>query len=932
MGRRLTHDDYTVACICPMGVELAPVEAMLDETHQSLPTTRDTNNYTLGRMGAHNVVIAVMPEIGNNSAATVATQLLNDFTSIRFGLLVGIGGGIPSDDENNIRLGDVVISKPTATFGGVVQFDRGKIYSDGQFERTGTLKKPPAVLMASVQRLEAQHKRTGSQISKYLSEMLEKFPNMEEEEYVYPGMEHDQLFEATYNHKGGRTCRMCDWGKVIERAPRKNSVPKIHYGTIGSSNVVIKDGITRERLREDLGILCVEMEAAGLMDEFSCLVIRGICDYSDSHESKNWRPYAAATAAAYAKELLSIIPAQEIVVTTKAADAIRASMSQHSQPLGPGATWSRTALHDAIAEGDENKATMLLKTGADINAHDPQGYTPLNLAIWNGNERMVKFLLDNKAQVEDSEKCLSALHAAIINGHKTIVELLLKGGADTERRSSGETPLSAAVNGGHELLVKLLLDRGALVDAKDLKGRTPLLYAVLRGHMKIVILLLQWGAKVDERDRIGGTPIKSATGHFHTALEQWSSDGAYSRMAKLLVDRSLEELDGMNTPAKWALHLAVKNNHETVVKSLLDLGAEVDKKNDAGKTPLDLAIENENRALVELLATCGGDEQYSKRRLHILAWMNNLALTYYCRGRIKEAEWLLVPVVKARKKMLGEEHLDTVTTKNILACCYSGQGRLKETEDILVPVMDTRERVLGEEYPNILTSMDDLALMNNLASNYLSQSQMKEAEWLLEPMVQIRKKVLGIEHPDTLTAMNNLAWAYYCQRQLRKAEEILLPVTTIRNRMLGNDHPDALTSMNFLALTYLRQGRFDEAQDILVFVVEARKRVLGEEDLNTLESMDNLAWICISHGRLREAELLLEPVVKARKKMLGEKHTATRRSMKNLAFTLQGQQRELGKPQLPVTKGRGMMSEEHLNEDRRNKGSIWKRILGTREP
>ncbi len=123
---RLTHQDYTVACICPMGVELAPVEAMLDEMHQSLPTSRDNNSYTLGRIGAHNIVFSVMPEIGNNSAATVATQLLNDFASIRFGLLVGIGGGIPGDDEDDIRLGDVVVSKPTATFGGMCSLIGGR--------------------------------------------------------------------------------------------------------------------------------------------------------------------------------------------------------------------------------------------------------------------------------------------------------------------------------------------------------------------------------------------------------------------------------------------------------------------------------------------------------------------------------------------------------------------------------------------------------------------------------------------------------------------------------------------------------------------------------------------------------------------------------------------------------------------------------------
>lgn len=320
-SRRLTHDDYTVACICPMGVELAPLMAMLDERHPSLPTSRDSNSYTLGRMGEHNVVLAVMPQIGNNPAASVATQLLNDFKCIRFGLLVGIGGGIPGGN-NDIRLGDVVVSKPTDTFGGVVQYNQGKIKAHGLFERTGTLHKPPKVLMATVQSLEAHHRVHGNRIIEYLEEMLKNNPRMgEEDEYVYRGIEHDQLFDADYNHPGGETCEQCDPSKIVGRARRKHTRPRIWYGTIGSADVVTKDSVTRRKLREDLGIICVEMEAAGLMDDFSCLVIRGICDYADSHKNKRWQPYAAATAAAYAKELLSKIPAQEVVETAKAADA-----------------------------------------------------------------------------------------------------------------------------------------------------------------------------------------------------------------------------------------------------------------------------------------------------------------------------------------------------------------------------------------------------------------------------------------------------------------------------------------------------------------------------------------------------------------------------------------------------------------------------------
>jgi nucleoside phosphorylase len=312
-----------------MGVELAAVEAMLDEIHPSLPSARDKNCYTLGRMGVHNIAIAVMPEIGTDRAAIVATQLLNEFKSIRFGLLIGIGGGIPVEGEHDIRLGDVVVSKPTATFGGVVQFDRGKVHPDGRFERTGMLNKPPAVLAANAQKLQAQHRRMGNQTLKYLSEILEKYPAMKEE-YFYQGAEHDLLFEATYDHQGGNDCRRCDRSKVVDRRPRKETSPRIHYGTIGSANQIVKDAVTREKLREDFGIICVEMEAASLMDEFPCLVIRGICDYADSHKNKRWQPYAAATAAAYAKELLSIIPAQDVGATEGALQAMQISRGASS--------------------------------------------------------------------------------------------------------------------------------------------------------------------------------------------------------------------------------------------------------------------------------------------------------------------------------------------------------------------------------------------------------------------------------------------------------------------------------------------------------------------------------------------------------------------------------------------------------------------------
>ena len=324
---RLNHDDYTVAIICPMGVELTPVRAMLHAEHQSLPSSREHNAYKLEQIGKHNVVLATQHDIGIQSAATVAAQLLNDFKSIRFGLLVGIGGGIPDEDYDDeeledIRLGDIVVSMPTGQFGGVVQFDRGKTSADGQFVQTGSLNKPPTVLAINLETLRSEHQMHGNKIDQHIKEMLEKFPRLVED-YACRGPEHDLLFQPDYTHPAGKkSCRYCDSSKLVDRFDRKPPGTKIHYGTIGSSSKVIKDSQTRDQLRKNLGILCVEMEAAGLMDTFPCLVIRGICDYADSHKNKKWQPYAAAVAAAYAKELLEQIEPAEIHQTRTMVEAM----------------------------------------------------------------------------------------------------------------------------------------------------------------------------------------------------------------------------------------------------------------------------------------------------------------------------------------------------------------------------------------------------------------------------------------------------------------------------------------------------------------------------------------------------------------------------------------------------------------------------------
>ena len=304
---------YTVGWICALTSEYIAARNLLDEKHgDAVPSQGDSNSYTLGRMGWHNVVIACLPrgKIGNVSAASVASDMLRSFKSIRFGLMVGIGGGAPTNDID-IRLGDVVVSSPDRQVGGVLHYKFGREIQNREFELTGSLASPPAILLSALNQLSAQHVEEGHRIAESIEQMVTRVPNLRDH-FLRPPPEKDRLYKADYVHTDDMGTD--ENSQLVVRQPRtgKHQDPAIHYGLIASADQVMKDAHTRDKLAKEQGILCFEMEAAGLMDRFACVVIRGICDYSDTHKNFDWQWYAAATAAAYAKELLAVVPGDTV--------------------------------------------------------------------------------------------------------------------------------------------------------------------------------------------------------------------------------------------------------------------------------------------------------------------------------------------------------------------------------------------------------------------------------------------------------------------------------------------------------------------------------------------------------------------------------------------------------------------------------------------
>ncbi|EFQ30158.1 phosphorylase superfamily protein [Colletotrichum graminicola] len=314
MPTLVSADEFTVGWVCALPIELAAAAEMMDEEFADLPPcATDSNIYTLGRIGTHNVVAACMPagQMGTNQAAIVASQMKSSFPSLRFNILVGIGGGAPDLEDGNdvdIRLGDVVISQPAGQHGGVVQYDFGKTGAGGVLARVGSLNASPEILLKALAKLRSNDFRGKTRITEHLAKYTDN------PKFRSPGPEKDTLYMAASTHVPGPTCLKCRRDEVILREARESTDPVLFFGTIASGNQVIKDGKTRKRHSQELGgVLCFEMEAAGLMNNFPCIVVRGICDYADAHKNKKWQPYAAATAAAYAKELLLIVPSLESV-------------------------------------------------------------------------------------------------------------------------------------------------------------------------------------------------------------------------------------------------------------------------------------------------------------------------------------------------------------------------------------------------------------------------------------------------------------------------------------------------------------------------------------------------------------------------------------------------------------------------------------------
>ncbi|KAF6835360.1 ankryin repeat protein [Colletotrichum musicola] len=586
---------YTVGWVCAINAEGVAARLFLDETHDPPPSRseNDCNNYSLGRIGKHNVVIASLPdgEYGLVSAAIVARDMLHAFPKVRIGLLVGVAGGAPSD-EHDVRLGDVVINSRET-----LQYDYGKEIQDQPFLMTGHLNRPPIVLRTAVSTLRNDYTLMTAQgrnpIEEAVEQVLHRYPNLRKT-HSRPDDTTDRLFRSDFLHgdsgltsdQAGCSSNAYNLARRKERRDAKSRT-EVHYGTIASANRLMKDATTRDRIAKNDGVLCFEMEATGLVNHFPCLIIRGICDYSDTHKNKEWQGFASLVAAACARDLLGRIALTAVEDENPIADTLKAMTAQTRlkevkewlNPADPS-----TNFNDARKVRYRDTGEWLLKSHQfrewedgdrrQLWLHGMQGcgktvlaYTIIErvAAKTDGDGVIVRVFFDCRDPTKQSFDSMvrSLLYQLYCSGDEAECDAIYR--SLDGKMKEGQPPTDFLMDSLHAAL-KVRRNPSIVLDALDecsrlhelLNWLTALVKDASLGHVKIVatsrpedefkqtmrVLIGEEGCvalssediKADIRSYVQGS-LKQRTG-----FEKWSEDpGVLHRIAKVVTGKA----DGM---------------------------------------------------------------------------------------------------------------------------------------------------------------------------------------------------------------------------------------------------------------------------------------------------------------------------------------------------------------------------------------------------
>ncbi|KAK6356092.1 hypothetical protein TWF718_000466 [Orbilia javanica] len=951
MTTELRASDYSVGWICAIPIELAAVLAILDETYPQLDAADgDTNVYRFGRIGRHNVVISCLPEgrYGLTRAGIVAAHMRSTFSRLRFGLMVGVGGGAPSEDSD-VRLGDLVISQPTGVSGGVIQYDFGKAMENGEFLRTGSLNAPPSILLSAVASIKAgDQAELGMKISDAAQKIEEENPR-----FQYPGQDTDRLFHAGYNHVegGGRqrdTCKSCDASRVVPRAEREYDHPYIHYGIIASANQVMKDGMKRDRISAQTGALCFEMEAAGLMDDFPCLVIRGICDYSDGHKNKRWQPYAALVAAIYAKELLLQIPAAS-KDGMKNANRKREKIKEINFVIPFDLPFPR----NRNFVGRVEKLAQVHEHFSKPNVTDtPRVFALVGTGGMGKTQVAIEYAYRHYYDYTAIFWVFAGSEDTIRTSFINIMQRIVKEQARVTWPES--LPDYQAI--GSKLGMPGSIDRKGTIDASPEVFNN--IQSALFGWLQLPGNS-RWLLIFDNADDLeafdlqqylpnsggGAILVTSRRPEFSHRAEQVSLEGLDDKSAiKLLLDLAhlpncLEavETDAANLVKKLGfMPLAISHAGCYIYEAKLPLGGYLsyynkafmavqsrkpkfgwNYRNDTAATTWEISfsrVEGEDKEAALLLLVCS---YLNPEEICNDLWKDELASEVEIEGKILLlASYSLVKIIRpglfsvhpvvhawARERSDQSERFKTIkyaitilgnVSQRVNVSRESNKWEARE-ERRVASHLEYLHQYLNPVFPAFALEEQESKNQtlfdhaDRIASVFENQGKYDEAMQWYDQALAGYKKILSEDHPLILSTIHNIASVFFRQDKYDEAMEQYERVLADKEKALGKDHLSTLDTVHGIAGVFFVQGNYDKAMQWYERALAGKEKALNKDDPSIFKTVSNIALIFKSQGKHDEAMQRQKQALTGYKKTLGEDHPLILITMNNIASVFKNQ-------------------------------------------
>ncbi|KAF4888268.1 Kinesin light chain [Colletotrichum fructicola] len=886
---------YTVAWICAVTAESVAARAFLDEDYgpPQQVARHDNNSYVLGSIGSHNVVIAALPdgEYGTNSAAAVARDLVHSFPNVRIGLMVGIGGGAPSR-KRDIRLGDIVVSKPGGGHGGVFQYDSGKTFQNGSFQETSFLNQPPVLLRTAVANLRATYEMKGHQLVKDVNKNLEKIKKRSK--YKQPSPTSDRLYKSHIVHplNSSDGCDIAcgnDTACLIDRPERdeEDDDPAIHYGLIASGNQLMKDAYIRDKLAAERDVLCFEMEAAGLMNHFPCLVIRGICDYSDSHKNKAWQGFAAMIAAAYARDLLRQI-APDSVEAEKQIREVLDSIHEDVQRLEKTADETKTGVmtiqsHQIdhthrLIHIEQGVQDLRLSKAEDLSTtRNPHFVVPFpsdpdfvnRPDIWTWIEEQYagpnsRFALVGMGGFGKSQMAIHFAHKLHATSPKTSIFWVNANTKATFEESYRSIADILALPRRHDPDINILAlvrkwlqreDSKILVTSRSrdaaerLTGNVKMVYTVPTMEKEQALQLLKRKLGRDINEAAALRLIRTLE-YIPLAVNQ-AAAYIHRRSPRVTVESYLEEFH------------STEQRKGTLLRS------------DRGDIQRYEGVSNS--VVVTWQVTFEQIKREQPRAANLLSLMSyfqaqnipEYMLHNYSSGNIVSEESDDEHGETSSDDF--EDDLDMLRGYSLVTMtAMPGFLEMHSLAQFCTKVWIS-EYGFPDQWKTLFLQSASQHFPSGVFETWQQcQTLMPHIQPLLDkpPLEECGR----LEWSELLT---NVSWYLVMLGNYFRAEVIVQQAVSTRTETLGEEHPSTLTSMANLASTYRNQGRWKEAEELEVRVMETRKRVLGEEHPNTLTSMHNLVFTWKDLERWKDATQLLQECVRLTENVLGVDHTDT---------------------------------------------------------